>query len=99
MAEEYYTDVFDSCSEDSEEQEEEIVFSELEGELKDEEPQLAYRTNQQVPATTVRSSGIVWDTDYTSERLKEVLKPEVEDRSTRVFMMAPCINLPRSRGR
>ncbi|KAM5154506.1 serine/threonine-protein kinase Nek11 isoform 2-T2 [Callospermophilus lateralis] len=47
VAEEYYTDVFDSCSEDSEEQEEEIVFSGLEGEVKEEGPQPAYRTNQQ----------------------------------------------------
>ncbi|XP_077899425.1 serine/threonine-protein kinase Nek11 isoform X5 [Ictidomys tridecemlineatus] len=47
VAEEYYTDVFDSCSEDSEEQEEEIMFSGLEGEVKEEGPQPAYRTNQQ----------------------------------------------------
>ncbi|XP_046287421.1 serine/threonine-protein kinase Nek11 isoform X13 [Marmota monax] len=47
VAEEYYTDMFDSCSEDSEEQEEEIVFSGLEGEVKEEGPQPAYRTNQQ----------------------------------------------------
>ncbi|XP_047419214.1 serine/threonine-protein kinase Nek11 isoform X4 [Sciurus carolinensis] len=47
VAEEYYTDVFDSCSEGSEEQEEEIVFSGLEGEFKDEGPQPACRTNQQ----------------------------------------------------
>ncbi|MBZ3886681.1 Serine/threonine-protein kinase Nek11 [Sciurus carolinensis] len=59
VAEEYYTDVFDSCSEGSEEQEEEIVFSGLEGEFKDEGPQPACRTNQQVPNTPIRSSRIV----------------------------------------
>ncbi|XP_062070765.1 serine/threonine-protein kinase Nek11 [Lepus europaeus] len=42
VAEEYYADVFDSCSEESEEQEEEILFSGPEGEAKD-----GYRTNQQ----------------------------------------------------
>uniref|UniRef100_A0A8D2CVN5 Serine/threonine-protein kinase Nek11 n=1 Tax=Sciurus vulgaris TaxID=55149 RepID=A0A8D2CVN5_SCIVU len=47
VAEEYYTDVFDSCSEGSEEQEEEIVLSGLEGEFQDEGPQPACRTNQQ----------------------------------------------------
>lgn len=52
MAEEYYTDAFDSCSAESEEEEEEIVFSGLEEEVKDEGPKTAYRTNQQVPAVT-----------------------------------------------
>ncbi|XP_023591715.1 serine/threonine-protein kinase Nek11 [Trichechus manatus latirostris] len=47
VAEEYYADAFDSCSEESEEEEEEIVFSEPEEEVKDQEPQPAYRTNQQ----------------------------------------------------
>ncbi|XP_051674434.1 serine/threonine-protein kinase Nek11 isoform X3 [Oryctolagus cuniculus] len=42
VAEEYYADVFDSCSEESEEQEEEILFSGPEREVKD-----GYRTNQQ----------------------------------------------------
>ncbi|XP_023368530.1 serine/threonine-protein kinase Nek11 isoform X3 [Otolemur garnettii] len=46
VAEEYYADVFDSCSEESEE-EEEIVFSASEGEVKDEGPQPPYRTHQQ----------------------------------------------------
>ncbi|XP_007935613.1 serine/threonine-protein kinase Nek11 [Orycteropus afer afer] len=46
-AEEYYADAFDSCSEESEEKEEEIVFSGSEEEVVDEEPQPAYRTNQQ----------------------------------------------------
>lgn len=52
VAEEYYTDAFDSCSAESEEEEEEIVFSGLEEEVKDEGPKTAYRTNQQVPAVT-----------------------------------------------
>ncbi|XP_005406913.1 PREDICTED: serine/threonine-protein kinase Nek11 isoform X3 [Chinchilla lanigera] len=47
LAEEYYADVFDSCSEESEEQEGETVSSEAEGEAQDEEPQPAYRANQQ----------------------------------------------------
>ncbi|XP_041533439.1 serine/threonine-protein kinase Nek11 isoform X2 [Microtus oregoni] len=47
VAEEYYTDAFDSCSEESEEQEEEMVFSEAEGEMTDKEAPPAYRTNQQ----------------------------------------------------
>ncbi|KAM9187480.1 serine/threonine-protein kinase Nek11 [Dugong dugon] len=46
VADEYYADAFDSCSEESEEEEEEIVFSEPEEEVKDQEPQPAYRTNQ-----------------------------------------------------
>ncbi|XP_053454460.1 serine/threonine-protein kinase Nek11 isoform X2 [Nycticebus coucang] len=46
VAEEYYADMFDSCSEESEE-EEEIVFSASEGEVKDEGPQPPYRTHQQ----------------------------------------------------
>ncbi|KAH0503516.1 Serine/threonine-protein kinase Nek11 [Microtus ochrogaster] len=47
VAEEYYTDAFDSCSEESEEQEEKMVFSEAEGEMTDKEAPPAYRTNQQ----------------------------------------------------
>ncbi|XP_045394585.1 serine/threonine-protein kinase Nek11 isoform X3 [Lemur catta] len=47
VAEEYYADVFDSCSEDSEEEKEGIEFSASEGEVKDEGPQPPYRTNQQ----------------------------------------------------
>ncbi|XP_058585869.1 serine/threonine-protein kinase Nek11 isoform X9 [Neofelis nebulosa] len=48
VAEEYYADAFDSCSEESEEEEEEIVFSGPEEEVKDEGPQSAYRTIQQM---------------------------------------------------
>lgn len=49
MAEEYYADVFDSCSEESEESEEEkTVFSVKDEEVEDEGPQPVYRTNQQV---------------------------------------------------
>lgn len=48
MAEEYYADAFDSCSEESDEEEEETVFSAAEEEVKDEGPQPAYRTFQQV---------------------------------------------------
>ncbi|XP_070432138.1 serine/threonine-protein kinase Nek11 isoform X3 [Equus przewalskii] len=47
VAEEYYADAFDSCSEESEDEEEEIVFSGPEEEVKDEVQQPAYRTNQQ----------------------------------------------------
>nr|XP_035928738.1 serine/threonine-protein kinase Nek11 isoform X4 [Halichoerus grypus] len=47
VAEEYYTDTFDSCSEDSEEEEEEIVFSAPGEEVKDEGSRPAYRTLQQ----------------------------------------------------
>ncbi|CAO2633753.1 Serine/threonine-protein kinase Nek11 [Lemmus lemmus] len=46
-AEEYYADAFDSCSEESEEQEEEMVCSETEGEMRDKGAPPAYRTNQQ----------------------------------------------------
>ncbi|KAF3827132.1 hypothetical protein GH733_002618, partial [Mirounga leonina] len=46
VAEEYYTDAFDSCSEDSEEEEEEIVFSAPGEEVKDEGSRPAYRTFQ-----------------------------------------------------
>ncbi|KAM5230928.1 serine/threonine-protein kinase Nek11 isoform 4-T4 [Hipposideros larvatus] len=46
-AEEYYTDAFDSCSEESEEEAEETVFSGLEEEVKEEGLQPDYRTNQQ----------------------------------------------------
>lgn len=49
LAEEYYADTFDSCSEESEEQEEEMVFSETEGEMRGKGAPPAYRTNQQVP--------------------------------------------------
>lgn len=47
VAEEYYTDAFDSCSEESEEEEENMVFSAGEEEVQDEGSQPAYRTNQQ----------------------------------------------------
>ncbi|XP_055985453.1 serine/threonine-protein kinase Nek11 isoform X1 [Sorex fumeus] len=47
VAEEYYADAFDSCSEESEEGGEEALFSGLEEESSEEEPQLSYRTNQQ----------------------------------------------------
>ncbi|KAM7062786.1 LOW QUALITY PROTEIN: serine/threonine-protein kinase Nek11 [Molossus nigricans] len=47
MAEEYYADTFDSCSEESGEEEEETAFSGLEEEVKDEGPQPDYRASQQ----------------------------------------------------
>lgn len=47
VAEEYYADVFDSCSEESEEQEEEMVFSGAELEMRDRGAPPAYRANQQ----------------------------------------------------
>lgn len=60
MAEEYYADVFDSCSEESEESEEEkTVFSVKDEEVEDEGPQPVCRTNQQVallPAEAVELS-------------------------------------------
>lgn len=48
VAEENYADVFDSCSEESKEQEEEAVFSEAGGEMRGRAA-LPYRANQQVP--------------------------------------------------
>ncbi|KAM8758470.1 LOW QUALITY PROTEIN: serine/threonine-protein kinase Nek11 [Rhynchonycteris naso] len=47
IAEEYYADKFDFCSEESKEEEEETEFSELEEEVKDEVLELNYRTSQQ----------------------------------------------------
>ncbi|XP_039693063.1 serine/threonine-protein kinase Nek11 isoform X10 [Pteropus medius] len=47
VAEEYYADVFESCSEESEKEEGETVFSGLEEEAEVEGPQPDYRTNQQ----------------------------------------------------
>ncbi|XP_015441271.1 serine/threonine-protein kinase Nek11 isoform X3 [Pteropus alecto] len=47
VAEEYYADVFESCSEESEKEEGEMVFSGLEEEAEVEGPQPDYRTNQQ----------------------------------------------------
>nr|XP_025871305.1 serine/threonine-protein kinase Nek11 isoform X1 [Vulpes vulpes]XP_025871306.1 serine/threonine-protein kinase Nek11 isoform X1 [Vulpes vulpes]XP_025871307.1 serine/threonine-protein kinase Nek11 isoform X1 [Vulpes vulpes] len=47
VAEEYYADAFDSCSEESEEEEKEIMFSASEKEVKDEGPQPAHRIFQQ----------------------------------------------------
>ncbi|XP_073756305.1 serine/threonine-protein kinase Nek11 isoform X4 [Callorhinus ursinus] len=47
VAEKYYADAFDSCSEDSEEEEEEIVFSAPGEEVKDEGSRPSYRTFQQ----------------------------------------------------
>ncbi|XP_040492752.1 serine/threonine-protein kinase Nek11 isoform X1 [Ursus maritimus] len=47
VAEEYYADAFDSCSEDSEEEQEEIVFSAPREEIKNERPRPASRTFQQ----------------------------------------------------
>lgn len=49
VAEQYYADVFDSCSEDSGEQEEEMAFSEAGGDMREEGSPPTYRTNQQVP--------------------------------------------------
>ncbi|KAM8922124.1 serine/threonine-protein kinase Nek11 isoform 2-T2 [Lycaon pictus] len=47
VAEEYYADAFDSCSEEGEEEEEEIMFSAPEEEVKDEGPRPAHRIFQQ----------------------------------------------------
>ncbi|KAF6100362.1 NIMA related kinase 11 [Phyllostomus discolor] len=47
IAEEYYADTFDSCSEDGEEEEEETVFSGLEEGVEDEGSQPDYRASQQ----------------------------------------------------
>ncbi|XP_040595835.1 serine/threonine-protein kinase Nek11 isoform X5 [Mesocricetus auratus] len=47
VAEEYYADVFDSCSEESEDLEEETMFSETEGEMRGKGTPPAYRANQQ----------------------------------------------------
>lgn len=70
VAEEYYTDVFESCSEESEKEEGEMVFSGLEEEAAEEGLQPDHRTNQQVLLIPARSGGIVWGTDraVTSQR-------------------------------
>ncbi|XP_054339236.1 serine/threonine-protein kinase Nek11 isoform X3 [Pongo pygmaeus] len=47
VAEEYYTDAFDSYCEESDEEEEEIVLERPEKEIRNEGSQPAYRTNQQ----------------------------------------------------
>nr|KAF6475389.1 NIMA related kinase 11 [Rousettus aegyptiacus] len=47
VAEEYYADVFESCSEESEKEEGEMVFSGLEEEAAEEGLQPDHRTNQQ----------------------------------------------------
>jgi hypothetical protein len=91
VAEEYYADVFDSCSEESEEQEEEVAFLGPEEEDKDEGPCLPHRTNQQVILLPAKSCGTDGCSDWTlPEDLKEVLKPKAEDRNTRDFIMALC---------
>nr|XP_055151426.1 serine/threonine-protein kinase Nek11 isoform X8 [Symphalangus syndactylus]XP_055151427.1 serine/threonine-protein kinase Nek11 isoform X8 [Symphalangus syndactylus] len=47
VAEEYYTDAFDSYCEESDEEEEEIALERTEKEIRNEGSQAAYRTNQQ----------------------------------------------------
>ncbi|XP_063466813.1 serine/threonine-protein kinase Nek11 isoform X8 [Symphalangus syndactylus] len=47
VAEEYYTDAFDSYCEESDEEEEEIALERTEKEIRNEGSQPAYRTNQQ----------------------------------------------------
>ncbi|GAB1294607.1 Serine/threonine-protein kinase Nek11 [Apodemus speciosus] len=56
VAEQYYADVFDSCSEDSEVQEEEMVFSEAGGDMREEGSLPAYRTNQQDNTKTITNA-------------------------------------------
>lgn len=65
VAEEYYADVFDSCSEESEELEEETVFLEAEGEMRDKGTPPAYRANQQVPPALTRGDVAVRGSDWT----------------------------------
>ena len=72
MAEEYYADVFDSCSEESEESEEEkTVFSVKDEKVEDEGPQPVYRTNQQVNVAACRNSGAVQGADQAMPSQEE----------------------------
>ncbi|XP_048190424.1 serine/threonine-protein kinase Nek11 [Perognathus longimembris pacificus] len=76
VAEEHYADGFDSCSEDSEEQEEEIVFPGPEWEIKDENPTSVYRTNQDS------------DTEALVRCLEKVLDCPSQDTRTTTSMAA-----------
>ncbi|NP_766049.2 serine/threonine-protein kinase Nek11 isoform X1 [Mus musculus] len=72
VAEQYYSDVFDSCSEDSEEQEEEMIFSEAGGDTKEEESPSVYRTNQQDSDTAALVGCLEHVLGYTSLDTKTI---------------------------
>lgn len=73
IAEEYYADTFDSCSEESEEEKEETVLAGLEAEVRDQGPQPDCRGNQQVWAAAPKRGGL--SGLCISEEIKEVLIP------------------------
>ncbi|XP_076774111.1 serine/threonine-protein kinase Nek11 isoform X2 [Arvicanthis niloticus] len=82
VAEQYYADVFDSCSEDSEEQEEEMVFSEAGREMREEEFLSVYRTNQQDSDADALVGCLEHVLAYTSLDTKTITNA-VEDMSPR----------------
>lgn len=73
MAEEYYADTFDSCSEESEEEEEGTVLAGLEAEVRDQGPQPDCRGSQQVQAAAPKRGGL--SGLCLPETMKEVLIP------------------------
>ncbi|XP_052043421.1 serine/threonine-protein kinase Nek11 [Apodemus sylvaticus] len=72
VAEQYYADVFDSCSEDSEEQKEEMVFPEAGGDMREEGSLPAYRTNQQDSDTDALVGCLEHVLGYTSLDTKTI---------------------------
>lgn len=84
-AEEYYVDAFDSCSEESEEEAEDTVFSGLQEEVKDEELQSDYRTNQQVHSAPRQKWGV--------GEVKEVFPPEVGDKALSLLERLHVVSL------
>ncbi|XP_066101219.1 serine/threonine-protein kinase Nek11 isoform X3 [Saccopteryx bilineata] len=65
-AEEYYADKFDSCSEESGEEEEETEFSELEEEVKEEVLEPNYRTSQQIRGPPPQSQTCPQDQQFST---------------------------------
>ncbi|XP_069861509.1 serine/threonine-protein kinase Nek11 isoform X2 [Dipodomys merriami] len=80
-AEEYYADGFDSCSEESEEQEEEIVFPGPELEINDESPPSGYRTNHQDSDVEALVRCLEKALDCTSLDTRTTTSTEAEDLS------------------
>lgn len=84
VAEEYYADTFDSCSEESEvEEEEETVLAGLEAKVRDKGPQTDCRANQQVWVAAPKRGGL--SGLCLPERIKEVLIPGSGSGGTRVY--------------
>ncbi|KAI4589625.1 hypothetical protein MJG53_000674 [Ovis ammon polii x Ovis aries] len=92
VAEEYYADVFDSCSEESEESEEEkTVFSVKDEEVEDEGPQPVYRTNQQKKLFALAAvSGLML---YGKDR-SFWLSVKLSSQSSPAFSSTPGSRLP-----